>query len=196
MPVVQDTTPVMMVVGDSFTVGSGPVHPWETYATEAARRLGWQPVVAGAGGTGFVNPGRVGRSFAQSFTAELAWRPAPDVLIISGGHNDHRWAASSVRRAAARLVGSVKAVWPSTRIVMIGPIWIDRAPRKAYLVRDALADVAGREQVTFLDPLRQRWISGDRADVLLPDGVHPTLEGHDRLAQWLVNALRATPVPS
>ncbi|MFE3454855.1 SGNH/GDSL hydrolase family protein [Nonomuraea sp. NPDC059194] len=196
MPAVQKAAPVMMFVGDSFTVGSGPVRTWETYATETARRLGWQPVVAGAGGTGFVNRGRVGRSFEQSFLAELAWRPAPDLLVISGGHNDRRSTESRVRQAAARLVWSVKAHWPRTRIVMVGPIWIDRAPRQAYVVRDALAEVALRERITFLDPLGQRWISGRRADVLLPDGVHPTVEGHARLAQWLVSALRAAPAPA
>ncbi|WP_379569336.1 SGNH/GDSL hydrolase family protein [Nonomuraea mangrovi] len=196
MPAVQKAVPVIMFVGDSFTVGSGPVRTWETYATETARRLGWQPVVAGAGGTGFVNQGRVGRTFEQSYVAELAWRPAPDLLVISGGHNDRRWTGPTVRQAAARLVWSVKAHWPDTRIVMIGPIWMDGAPRQAYVVRDALAEVAGRERVTFLDPLKQRWTSGGRAAVLLPDGVHPTAAGHVRLAQWLVSALRATPVPS
>lgn len=188
--------PVMMFVGDSFTVGSGPVRTWQTYATETARQLGWQPVIAGAGGTGYVNQGRVGRTFEQSFMAELAWRPAPDLLVISGGHNDSRWPATTVRQAAARLVWSVKAHWPGTRIVMVGPIWIDRAPPSAYLLRDALAEVAARERVAFLDPLARRWIEGRRSEVLLPDGVHPTLGGHNKLARWLAGALRATSAPA
>ncbi|GAA2365404.1 SGNH/GDSL hydrolase family protein [Nonomuraea africana] len=189
----QKQTPVMMFVGDSFTVGSGPVRAWETYATETARQLGWQPVIAGAGGTGYVSEGRVGRTFQQSFVAELAWRPAPDLLIISGGHNDRRWPATTVRQAAARLVWTVKGYWPNTRIVMVGPIWIGEAPPQAYRVRDALAEVAARERVAFLDPLGQRWIDGRRSEVLLPDGVHPTLGGHAKLARWLTDALRAAP---
>ncbi|GAA2690027.1 MULTISPECIES: SGNH/GDSL hydrolase family protein [Nonomuraea] len=186
----------MMFVGDSFTVGSGPVRTWQTYASESARQLGWQPVIAGAGGTGFVNEGRVGRTFEQSFMAELAWRPAPDLLVISGGHNDSRWPAATVRQAAARLVWSVKAHWPGTRIVMVGPIWIDRAPPSAYLLRDALAEVAARERVAFLDPLARRWIEGRRSEVLLPDGVHPTLGGHHKLARWLAGALQTTSAPA
>ncbi|TDE28163.1 hypothetical protein E1295_42720, partial [Nonomuraea mesophila] len=59
-PVVRPATPVVMFVGDSFTVGSGPVPRWETYAAQAARLLGWQPVIAGAGGTGYLSEGRVG----------------------------------------------------------------------------------------------------------------------------------------
>lgn len=190
-PVAQKAvTPVMMFVGDSFTVGSGPVPTWRSYATETARLLRWQPVIAGAGGTGFVNRGRVGRNFQESFEAELAWRPAPDVLVISGGHNDRRWNTLRVRQAAAKLVWTARGYWPSTKIVLVGPLWLDHAPRKAYAVRDALADVATREQVSFIDPMKQRWVTGKRTETVLPDGIHPTFSGHLRIARWLVSALR------
>ncbi|MEU0566421.1 SGNH/GDSL hydrolase family protein [Nonomuraea sp. NPDC005983] len=181
--------PVMMVLGDSFTVGSGPVPPWRTYASEAARLLGWQPVLAGAGGTGYLNEGRAGRTFQRSFEEELAWRPAPDVLVVSGGHNDHRWSVLSVSRAARQLLRDARARWPSTRVIVVGPIWLDDAPAKAYAIRDTLARVAEREGVAFLDPLRERWITGSRAEVMLPDGVHPTFAGHLRLAHWLAAKL-------
>ncbi|MEV1173148.1 SGNH/GDSL hydrolase family protein [Nonomuraea sp. NPDC049784] len=177
--------PVMMFVGDSFTVGSGPVPRWETYASEAARRLGFQSVIAGAGGTGYLNTGRVGRTFQRSFEVELAWRPAPDLLVISGGHNDGRWSPARVGHAAARLLEEVRGRWPHTKIVMVGPIWLAGAPRRAYDVRDELAKVARREDVTFLDPLRRRW----PAEAILPDGVHPTLVGHESLAAWLTGEL-------
>ncbi|MEO3875428.1 SGNH/GDSL hydrolase family protein [Nonomuraea sp. B12E4] len=181
--------PVMMFVGDSFTVGSGPVPEWETYATGAARRLGWQPVIAGAGGTGFVNEGRVGRTFRESFEVELAWRPAPDLLVISGGHNDRRWSAERVRHAAERLLARVRAHWPATRVVVVGPIWLADAPGKAYEVRDAVARAAVRAGVAFLDPLDRRWVTGKRSKVVLPDGVHPTRAGHEHLAAWLAAKL-------
>ncbi|MFI7641049.1 SGNH/GDSL hydrolase family protein [Nonomuraea sp. NPDC049400] len=177
--------PVMMFVGDSFAVGSGPVPRWETYASETARRLGFEPVIAGAGGTGYLNTGRVGRTFQRSFETELAWRPAPDLLVISGGHNDRRWSPARVGDAAARLLKEVRTRWPRTKVVMVGPIWLSGTPRKAYGMRDALAKVAGREGVTFLDPLRHRW----PAEAILPDGVHPTLAGHRRLAAWLAGEL-------
>ncbi|MEV0581436.1 SGNH/GDSL hydrolase family protein [Nonomuraea sp. NPDC050310] len=188
-PAGESRAPVMMAVGDSFTVGSGPVPAWQSYAAAAARTLRWQPVIAGAGGTGFVSRGRVGRNFRESFEAELAWRPAPDVLIISGGHNDRRWSTQHVRRAASSLLWLARAQWPRTRIVVIGPIWLDTPPPGASRVRDALAEVAGREGVTFLDAMAQRWITGDPAAVMLPDGVHPTRGGHARIAAWLVDSL-------
>lgn len=182
--------PVMMVIGDSFTVGSGPVPRWRAYACEAARRLGWQPVIAGAGGTGFLAAGRAGRTFQQSFEEELAWRPSPDVLVVSGGHNDRRRAAHQVGQAAERLVRDVRARWPRTRIVLVGPIWLENAPPTAHRIRDAVGEAARREGVEFLDPMAQRWVTGDRAEMVLPDGVHPTAAGHARLAGWLAAALR------
>jgi len=173
-----------MFVGDSFTVGSGPVPSWHAYASQAARLLGWQPVVAGAGGTGYLNEGRVSRTFEESFEEELAWRPPPDVLVISGGHNDCRWSSSKVRRAAGGLVRQVRATWPLARLVMVGPIWLGPIPAKAYRVRDALAETAESAAVPFLDPMRERW-----PDMALPDGVHPTHAGHVRLGQWLAAEL-------
>ncbi|MEV0622905.1 SGNH/GDSL hydrolase family protein [Nonomuraea sp. NPDC050404] len=177
--------PVMMFVGDSFTVGSGPVPRWESYASQTARLLGWQPIIAGAGGTGYCNEGRAGRTFQRSFEVELAWRPAPDVLVISGGHNDRRWSPVQVRQAAEGLLAKVRAHWPGTRTVMIGPIWLGEAPSRAYGVRDALAEAAKAGKVPFFDPMRERWPQG----AILPDGVHPTLAGHESIAGWLAARL-------
>lgn len=185
--------PVVMIIGDSFTVGWGPVRRWETYAAQAARRLGWQLITAGAGGTGYVNPGRAGRDFHASFRQELSWRPAPDLLIVSGGHNDRRVPASEVEAAADKLFTEVKTYWPEVRIVVIGPLWVSDAPRWAYDVRDAIAAAARRAGAEFLDPLAESDIVGDESDGVLPDGVHPTLRGHARLAGWLVRSLGAEP---
>ncbi|WP_327087815.1 SGNH/GDSL hydrolase family protein [Nonomuraea sp. NBC_01738] len=185
----QKAAPVMMFVGDSFTVGSGPVPTWGSYASETARRLGWQPVIAGAAGTGYVNRGRVGRDFREAFEAELSWRPAPDLLVVSGGHNDRRWSVLKVRRAAAALLWLVRARWPQTQVVVVGPMWMGDPPRGAWPVRDALAEVAGREGLPFLDPMRQSWAKGEARGLVLPDGVHPTFTGHKVIARWLATQL-------
>lgn len=174
-----------MIVGDSFTVGSGPVRRWASYPAQVAREMGWQLVTAGAAGTGFVNPGRVRRTFQMSFSEELSWRPAPDLLIVSGGHND-RTSPGRVYQATRRLLDLVRTHWPQTRVVVVGPIWMGRAPLWSYGVRDAIAVAASEEGVPFLDPLGQAWGRG----TILPDGVHPTLRGHLRLARWMTGALR------
>jgi acyl-CoA thioesterase-1 len=190
-PVQAERAPVVMVLGDSFTMGWGPVRHWRSYAGVTARRLGWQLVTAGASGTGYVNKGRVGRTFHDSFMRELSWRPEPDMLIVSGGHNDRRTLPATVRQAAIDLVETARARWPNTRIVLVGPIWMERAPRWAYDVRDSIAGAATLTGVTFLDPLARRWVFDDRESVVLRDGVHPTAAGHARLARWLVEELEA-----
>ncbi|MFC7590317.1 SGNH/GDSL hydrolase family protein [Nonomuraea antimicrobica] len=177
--------PVVMFVGDSFTVGSGPVPRRQSYASQTARLLGGRPVIAGASGTGFCNEGRAGRTFERSFEVELAGRPAPALLVVSGGHNDRRCGATQVREAAVRLLARVRTHWPDTRTVVVGPIFMGRTPRKAYAVRDALAQAAEAAGVSFLDPLGERWPPG----ATLPDGVHPTLAGHESIAAWLAGEL-------
>ncbi|MEV4474623.1 SGNH/GDSL hydrolase family protein [Nonomuraea salmonea] len=179
--------PVLMFVGDSFAVGSGPVPRWESYASQTARLMGWQPIIAGASGTGFCNAGRAGRTFRRSYELELAWRPAPDLLVISGGHNDRRWSPDDVRRAATALLAQVRTHWPETRTVMVGPIWLEDPPRRAYGVRDALAQAAAAGKVPFLDPMLRTW----PREAVLPDGIHPTRAGHERLAAWLAGELKA-----
>ncbi|GII02963.1 SGNH/GDSL hydrolase family protein [Planobispora takensis] len=174
-----------MIIGDSFTVGSGPVARWQSYAAQTARALDWQLITAGAAGTGFATPGRAGRTFEDSFRHELAWRPAPDLLIVSGGHNDRRPPAGQVHRAAVRLLDLVRRRWPDTTIVVIGPLWMGAVPRWAYQVRDSVALAAEQEGAAFLDPLGRHW----SRTMILPDGVHPTLEGHARISRWLVTAL-------
>ncbi|MBO3747293.1 SGNH/GDSL hydrolase family protein [Streptosporangiaceae bacterium NEAU-GS5] len=201
--------PVVMVVGDSFTVGSGPVPEWESYAAEAARTLDWQVIMAGGRGSGFTAPGRIGRTFAQSFTRELSWRPAPDMVLLSGGHNDREATKAEVRAAALALVEKVRKLWPSVKVVIVGPIWMTRPPKSAYRVRDALARAAWLAGAPFIDPLSQQWtpagagparasLGGSTSrgsanggpKLLLPDGTHPTAFGHLQLARWLVGALR------
>ncbi|SDL00859.1 Lysophospholipase L1 [Nonomuraea maritima] len=180
---------VVMFLGDSFTVGSGPVPPWETYASETARLMGGQPIIAGASGTGYLSEGRVGRTFQRSFEVELAWRPAPDLLVIAGGHNDRRWSAVKVRKAADRLLAEVRGHWPGTDVVVVGPLWMGEPPKKAYEVRDVLAKAARDGGVAFVDPMARRW----PLEVALPDGVHPTHTGHERIAAWLAGELGRRP---
>ncbi len=71
-------------------------------------------------------------------------------------------------------------------MVVVGPLWMGDAPRWAYDVRNAVARAAQRAGVPFLDPLGMRW----GRELTLPDGVHPTGEGHARIARWLVASLR------
>ncbi|RJL30839.1 SGNH/GDSL hydrolase family protein [Bailinhaonella thermotolerans] len=189
--------PVVMVIGDSFTVGHRGVPGERTYAAAVARTLGWQIITAGASGTGLVEPGRAGKDFRAAFERELSWRPAPDLVIVSGGHNDRRHHPSVIADGVADLLGRIESHWPGVPAALVGPLWVGDPPKAAVGVRDAMARAAAEMEVPFIDPVGERWIGGDPGDgrseaarFLLPDGVHPTYAGHRRLAERLTDALR------
>ncbi|MBX6765977.1 MAG: SGNH/GDSL hydrolase family protein [Actinomadura rubrobrunea] len=190
--------PVVMFLGDSYTVGERGALVETTYASAAARLLGWQVIVGGRAGTGFVQGGTAKTPFGTMFESQLGWRPAPDLLIISGGHNDARLPRAQVAPAARDLLTRARQRWPGTRMVLIGPMWgNDTPPPAALAVRDQLRGVATQLKVPFIDPIAERWITGNRttgtgnAPVFIKkDGVHPTVEGHRYIAVRLVEALR------
>ncbi|SEG85904.1 Lysophospholipase L1 [Thermomonospora echinospora] len=189
--------PVVFMLGDSYTAGITSVPPEQTYAGETARRLGWQVVIAGYAGTGFVSRGRIGKDFAALYEAQLAWRPAPDMVVVSGGHNDVYY-PYRVGPAANRLLTTIKSRWPKTHVVLVGPLWGGDPPPQALRVRDTLRGTAATLQVPFIDPLAERWITGNihrrtgnARRFILRDGTHPTAAGNRHIAERLVAGLRA-----
>ncbi|WP_395106697.1 SGNH/GDSL hydrolase family protein [Actinomadura sp. SCN-SB] len=192
-PVVASSAPVVMFLGDSYTVGERGRRPEDTYAAATARLLGWQPVLGGRGGTGFVAGTRIRQSFGMLFEGQLGWRPAPDLLIVSGGHNDWPYPPRQVAAAADDVLDRARKRWPTTRIAFVGPLWGSGSPPRAALaIRDALRQVAQRHGVPFIDPIAERWITGDRrrnagnaVRYIRPDGIHPTDQGHRYIAARL-----------
>ncbi|WP_143220096.1 SGNH/GDSL hydrolase family protein [Actinomadura sp. CNU-125] len=188
------TTPsVVMFLGDSYTVGESGVAPEETYASATARLLGWQVIIGGRGGTGFVKTTNGSDDFLGMFELQLGWRPAPDLLIVSGGHNDRRLPGPQVAAAARTLLERVAQRWPGTHVVLMGPLWGNGTPTPQVLgVRDSLQQLAGRLGVPFVDPIAEKWVTGgamgggNAARYIKNDGTHPTPEGHRYLATRLV----------
>ncbi|REE96499.1 SGNH/GDSL hydrolase family protein [Thermomonospora umbrina] len=193
----REHAPVVFVLGDSYTAGIRAVPAEQTYAAETARRLGWQVVIAGHSGTGFVTRGRVGMDFGALFEAQLSWRPAPDLIVISGGHNDqHTRTLPQVGAAADRLLRAVKAHWPETHVVLMGPLWGGTPPPAALRVRDALRGTARGLRVPFVDPLVEPWITGhfkkngNARRFVMSDGTHFNAAGHRHVAERFVAELR------
>ncbi len=184
---------VVMFLGDSYTVGDRGVQPETTYASATARLFGWQAVVGGRAGTGFVATGRGREAFLSLFESQLGWRPAPDMLIVSGGHNDWRTPAPQVAAAARLLLERARQRWPGTHIVLMGPLWGTGSPMPGALaVRDALKNLAHQLRIPFVDPIGEQWITGDRltgqgnaARLVKRDRTHPNQTGHRYVATRL-----------
>jgi lysophospholipase L1-like esterase len=190
--------PVVMFLGDSYTTGRLGQVPELTYAADTARTLGWQVILGGYRGTGFVAEGHVHKNFADLFTEQLAWRPAPDLVIVSGGHNDRHHSPESVAEGARQLLTTIRNTWSGTRLLLMGPMWGGDPTLEVEDVRDALVGVASEQHIPFVDPLRERWITGDRVQgtgnapkYILQDGVHPTTAGARYIADRFVADLRA-----
>ncbi|GAA4240433.1 SGNH/GDSL hydrolase family protein [Actinomadura meridiana] len=188
---------VVMFLGDSYTVGDRGVQPEATFASGAARLLGWQVIVGGRAGTGFVRDAG-GAAYLGLFESQLGWRPAPDMLIVSGGHNDWRYPAPQVAAAARGLLERARQRWPGTHLVLMGPLWGTGAPASdAIAVRNVLKGLAGQLGLPFIDPIGERWITGDQAThtgnavrFIKRDRTHPTPAGHRYLATRLVSDLK------
>jgi lysophospholipase L1-like esterase len=191
-------TPVVMFLGDSYTTGRYDQIPELTYAADTARTLGWQVIIGGYRGTGFIAKGPVRKNFASLFTEQLAWRPAPDMVIVSGGHNDRAHSPDDVAVSARRLLTTIQHTWTGgTKIVLMGPMWGGDPIPSVEEIRDALAGVASERHVPFIDPLREHWITGDRIQgtgnapmYILHDGIHPSTAGARYISTKLVADLR------
>lgn len=190
--------PVVVFLGDSYTAGGGEALPEQTYAADTARMFGWQVIIGGRGGTGFMAPGKSDEPFHVLFTRQLAWRPAPDLVIVSGGHNDWRYPPTKIAAAAKVLLTEISTTWPSTPVVMIGPIWGSGQPRPSILaIRDRLQLTATELKIPFIDPIAEKWITGSQrsrtgnaAKYILRDQTHPTAAGHRYLATRLAEHLK------
>ncbi|MBX6769489.1 MAG: SGNH/GDSL hydrolase family protein, partial [Actinomadura rubrobrunea] len=190
--------PVVYVLGDSFTTGIRGLTSQQAYAGQAARMLGWRVVIGGRPGSGFVSPGPAGRRFDALFTEQFAWRPAPDLMLVSGGHNDVLSPMGQVRRRAVELVRRIKVRWPGTHVVLMGPTWGRDVGKKALRVRDTIRAAAADARVPFIDPIGGRWFTGNRKKgtgnavrYVRADGIHPNVEGNRYMARRLIADLRA-----
>jgi lysophospholipase L1-like esterase len=189
--------PVVMILGDSYTAGIAGMPPEKTYAAETARRLGWQLIIGGYRGTGFVAPGHIKKTFRVLFDEELAWRPAPDLVVVSGGHNDWPKSPASVEKAAQRLLSKIKDRWPGTPVVLLGPLWGGDPTPAALSIRDAVQAAATATEVPFVDPLQEKWFTGsvklgtgNAPKYIRHDGVHPNATGSRYLATRFSSALQ------
>lgn len=190
--------PVVAFLGDSYTAGIGNTTKDQTYAAFTAQKLGWQVIVAGQAGTGLLAPGHDDNTFGRLYEKQLAWRPAPDMVVVAGGHNDWPYPPQLEQTAAAKLLGELRQRWPSTHLVVVGPMWGSGDPRtEALAIRDALQSASSEASVPFIDPLAEQWITGSRSSgtgnapsYILGDDTHPNAAGHRYFADRLAADLR------
>lgn len=174
------------VIGDSYTGGSdmGGKYPngWTSHVAVAVEADGITARWAkeGAGGSGYVATGERDITFPELVPAVVG--PGTDVLVVFGSRNDD--AGTGIGDAAAATYGAARAIAPGVDLLVIGPPWVDGdVPDDLFANRDAVRGAADAAGAVFVDPLAEGWFTGDAETLIGVDGVHPTNDGHEYMAE-------------
>jgi lysophospholipase L1-like esterase len=160
-------SPRCIVLGDSFTDGTGATAQPTNWVRRFAEAMGWPDTWAsGLGGTGYLNPGSGGRVKFRDRVAADVIAYSPDVVIVAGGLNEvsgigaATYTASQLQAEAVALFAQIKAGLPNALLVVVSPFWrngvetYNAAGAGALLAaRDAIKTAAVAAGAVFLDVL-------------------------------------------
>ncbi|MGH3268402.1 MAG: SGNH/GDSL hydrolase family protein [Trebonia sp.] len=183
--------PVMAVVGASFTAGTGPGNAALSWAVLLARTLGWNAVVDGVPGAGYVRAG----TGHQGPVARLLGREGlraldPGLVIVQAGHDDSGVPASLERQRVGQVIDAIRAAAPRARIALLTVFAAQSGPDAALtLVNDAIiaAARAADPHVIVMNPLGGGW----RFQRAAHGGLHPSAAGDAWIAAKVAATLRA-----
>lgn len=170
-------------MGDSYTAGAG-TDASVGVAPLTMESLCWQGRVFGQGGTGYLNsgPSLDSSTFIRRVPQVVGERP--DVVVVQGSTNDIGRAGVGV--AASKVYREIKTMDPGATVIAIGPVAppkLDSA--KVVAVRDELETAAQENGVVFIDPIARNLLPADNPANFVADGIHPSPEGHRKLAAGL-----------
>jgi hypothetical protein len=158
--------PLTAWIGDATLAGDPGV------ATSVSRARTWSWSFDFQAASGFAPAGAASSlPFSQPIYSRVAAVIAkhPRLVVLDGGQNDaaHQAAITAVRNGAVSAVTRLKKGLPSgVPIVLIGPTWTDGNPPTRLLeVRDALLSVSTHFHLPFIDPLTERWVTGDQVSL-------------------------------
>jgi lysophospholipase L1-like esterase len=184
-----EANPVAAFLGDSFAPAMGQPIADYNYAAILSKRLGWEPVAFGQGGTGYTNPGQADEGdsiFADRVDAIVA--ASPSVVIVQGSTNDRNY--DRTLAAATEVFSRLRGALPDAKIIAVGPLLTPTLGAEAVTpARNAVRDAASKTSVPFIDPLEDKWLSQDRS-LFVDDGVHPSGTGQAEIAAQLAKAVQ------
>lgn len=134
--------PRVVVLGDSYTQGSGADAPGTGYAQVLGRQLGWQIRASGAAGTGYIVTNGTGPKLRDRLAADLYPYPA-DAVLIAMGINDGANPPADVAAEATLVYQAIAANMPNVPVYVIGP-WVPNGPPNSsqQALRDAIHTAA------------------------------------------------------
>jgi lysophospholipase L1-like esterase len=174
----------LVVLGDSIASGTDSYGGQGTSGWPAivAQKLGLLSLLSAQPGTGYTKDYSSGVAYPARVNDVIAMRPA--ILIVEGSRNDVDGVAT--RRVAAEVLGKLHNALPQTKILVIGPFYLDSADSHTTPVNEAVKAAALSLGLTYVDTLKARWFTGSASRFIGGDGIHPTDEGHVYIANLLV----------
>jgi lysophospholipase L1-like esterase len=189
--------PVLVVAGASFTAGTGPGDPRQSWAARLAGMLRWNAIIIGVPGAGYTGAGagRQGPALRVLGREDLA-AVRPALVILQFGHDDIGVPAAVERRRVTDTLRYVRLRAPRARIALItvftaadaGPS-LAAARRTDAVIVSAAAAFGG---VIVMNPLARDW-TFQRAE---RGGLHPSAAGDAQIAGLVADILGTDGVPS
>lgn len=189
----------LMIVGDSYTDGTGATEFSTGYAMQTGERLGvldtW---INGEGALGYDNAGSLSGKKALEKEAGDVIAYAPDWVVLALGINDGSKVAATINANVTTYLTDLFAALPNVGVTVIGP-WRspDSNPPDAIFdaVRTAVEAMQGYGgRVLYVDTKALAWQDpSSTADYINEGGlyVHPNQTGHDALGQKTAAAVLA-----
>ena len=194
------------IYGDSWIGGANGVLQPHTFLYTAALLLGWEPFIAGQGGTGYMcatgNPMLGAFTDARRLGAMGAVTDL-DYLIVEGSLNDDvnsDATPAQITAAATATYAALATSMPNTKLIVFGVQSIGTAAGVGDSNADRIANNtavkaaadAAPNVLGFVDMLGEHWMTGSgyvgattgdgAGDYLMASVYHPSQPGHDFLA--------------
>ncbi|MET0811430.1 MAG: SGNH/GDSL hydrolase family protein, partial [Microbacterium sp.] len=161
----------------------------------AAEALGWNAVIDGVRGSGYLKPGLDGPAYGERIAA-LDPALYPDLVIIEGSINDRRLYPTGYTAAVTAAWDQLVATYPDAQIVVLGPapqvLPVEKATER---IDGDLAALTAARGWLYISPIEQGWITEANylsvIDTSELGNDHPSTDGHAYLASRLDEALAA-----
>jgi lysophospholipase L1-like esterase len=147
--------PRAVVFGDSFAEGTGAAVAYGAstaggFATSLAEKMGWDLVLSGSGGTGYRNPGPVGRfKYIDRALPDICQQNA-DAVVIFGTVND---GGQTTEAEAGALFDLIATNSPATKIIVVGPLWKETPVQHTFPGATNIKGACLARGIKFINPV-------------------------------------------